>query len=685
MSDNHPQQQKEYLEKPGSQVETGLEALKRAAKEVVDKDKNAEFTATLANMDILNPQPKDKESVEFMLSELMNIITKIAKKYPDKSLSNITPQNLSQIAKESGIELNRSSETMSLQKLDLLNMHPNNPLTLQLYASWAAMLQKVEDIRTFPKKQLNWIRKNPGTTALLCIGGVLGIYFGPKIIKWGWRKLKETTKEQIKSFFSPGRLVILGSIAAGSYWGKDIIKKIAEAFAAKKGVRLTKEEMDRIKEQLTKVLGNLEKLAEQFSKATTPEEKARYEALLIEEKKKLEAMMAGKNVPAGAVQELSEKAKEAVEEARWHTARPESIPQQERERATRLSEFIKRLNTHFEISPQMIASIGNMKYEEARITGGGKMAKAAHLFQLMITGEITLEKTKKIVYTRSPEQFINFLKEVLNNKGDINDFKNKTVYEVLEMIEKDQNKYINSKELKRLQLEKKKKDRRDEMTRQLLADSTLWNKPEFQHEYAALHAESGGTAVLTLSKKATIWIFENGIPVFRHEFKFLHGTLNKLAENLKENDDPSIKFMGYYLATGGALTASCGATLGTGIGIAKAFTSGRPTVTYGVWKIGYETIRYGYRGLMLPLNLLLDAVKGAYYWADMGINPVKMAQRFIDQELAIFEQLKLEPFIQRRGWTSTYIEKIFEGKIKVKSPRQLDRVVWKLQNRLEDL
>jgi hypothetical protein len=671
MDGNNPAQQRENLEQPVSS-DGSIEAMRRAAKEIADKDPNSEYTSAIASLDVLKATPKDKEAITFMQSELINIMAKIAKQYPDGNLKEITPRNLSDIVRRSGLQL-RGSEVIALSKLDELQMHAENPVTQQLNQVWGAMAEKADDAKMgIGGKYLKRLKEKPGETIIYTAAGAAGIYLGLKLIGWlagkAVDKVKGEVKETAGKIFSTGNILAgLGLIAGGAFLGKDAIK---DYVAKKIGITAGAE-------QLTK---QLTEISEKISKAQTSEEaqnlKKQAEELIADAKKKGSEILEQKT-ESGTGKEVSDKIKKQIEE--WQNKKPEDVPQEEWDKANRLSKFFtEKLETHINLEPRLLIQIGNQKYEEVRKNGGGKAAQLAHALQLTVQQEYSKAagEAGKIVTTYSPDQFIEFLGEILKNNGNIDAFKNKTVYEVLEMIEKNQNEYIDQKALKESQ--QKKIDHDKDLKDINEIGEGNFTKEKF-YQLAARLGRKGYSIMVDTTGKVPGWLWCFGVPVLKLETKVTHGILKALENELKERGQNAASL---YVKVA-KYTACIGAPIGSVIGLTKGIFQYRG-IYWGAWEILSETVKYGVRGFLLPSELAARGVKSILSWPLTGVNPIQSFQRFVDQQTFLLDDLRLSP-ISRYIGIDTFMEKAYKGKINVSTAKKFNRLVWKLDSHVRDV
>ena len=680
MSYNAQRQQNESLESPGFKPESTLEKWKRRAQETIEGDKNAEQTIALANLDVLNPTSKDKDTLTFMQSQLLNVTTKIGKKFPDMNLKSISPGDLSEACKKCGI-VPCTSENISLSKLDLLCMHPGNQTTQQLNAVWGATMQQADEARNgFTDKVIKRFKEKPGETIIYTLAGAATIYLGLKLISWLAGKVKDEVKEQVKSFFSPGKILTalgLSAVGAGVYAGKDIIKKkIYETLGISEGLDAAKKGAAEIKASVDNLSAQIEKL----SKITDPKERAKLEALIMEEKNKLDKMISGKGIPTGTVQEIADKAKKTIEEAKWLRVRQEGVPIQERERATRLSEFIKKLDTNIELEPQLLATIGNQKYEDVLKNGGGKLAQVAHVASLVEKGEYS-KAGKELVYSHSPDHFLYFLATLMKNKGEIGEFKGKTVYEVLELIAKNKDKYLNKEQLMKLREKKADREESRKMTTELMKHPENAKNEGFMHRLAAVNIKAGVEMFLDASGAALGFIWDHKGMIATMEYSAVRGITNALAEKWSNSEDSKYKLLGQYLKIGAGFTLTCGAVVGTHVGLVKGVTSGRGVIMGG-WRVAAETFKYGAKGFLFPAEVAKDIGKGVYDWKFKDVSPKEAFRRFGRRYLFMLQEIKMQPFVRTWFNTKLFMEDIFTGKRMIsgaKGIKNLNDFLWAME------
>ena len=224
MTNPNPQS-KEAQERLKQQPGLTTEQLSRASQEVMKKDVNAPYTRAMANADIVNPAKEDIEGLTFMQSEIINIMTKIAKKHPKANLSKLKPENLAETANKSGIKL-RNSEIIALNKLREVRSNKTSRTNRELQVHWNEWIKEAESAKEgFGKKYLRRLKKNPVETIVYTVAGATGIYLGLKALGWLFNKSKEKVSSKIKekasSIFGTGNVLgMLGLGALGVYMGR---------------------------------------------------------------------------------------------------------------------------------------------------------------------------------------------------------------------------------------------------------------------------------------------------------------------------------------------------------------------------------------------------------------------------------------------------------------------------------
>jgi hypothetical protein len=648
----------------------GIRRLNDAAKEL-GKNPNAQYTAEMGKTDILNPTPENKESFNFMQWNLVNILTKIVKKYPEADISRISMDTLSRNVQVNQIQL-VPSESIALSRLEELKLHPENPVTIELNEIWPKMINDAQNSRTVwenieekagegwesVKKEAGesweYIKKNPGEAVLIMAAGAAGIYLTCRLVKWLAGKAVDTVKNKVKetaeNIFSTSSILTAASIgtlgAAAYYAGKD---KFHNFFAQLTGMEDAKE--------------TLEKYLQDIQKATNPEEVERI-------KGEITKLMAAAEKAKEHGGTLTDKAKKIEEEGLWQlTGR--DVPPEERERAKRLSQFIDSLKADFDMRPESLAVIGNQKYEEVAKNGTGIMPQANHIYQLIAKREA--KTAGEIVFTYSAEHLMAFLDRILKNGEQTEAFKNKTIYEVLEMIQShpeliDQD-ALKAAQNDRLEIEKIKKEAKE------MADNPKAAEDENRvYKLFAKMAKYGLTFAWDTTSKAPGWIYRHGVPVAKFEVKWIWNILNALGDDFLESDKLYEKGFGTYVKVG-MWTACLGAPIGSAIGVAKGFTSGRG-VTWGIWEVIKNTAQYTSKGFGLPLKGLYSPVN----WSINGVDPIRAMQSFIDEQRFILEDMKLSNIGNRLGTTSLTKRLMLSKELKIDN-----RLIWRLENYKENL
>jgi len=681
MSDDKHQQQRETLERPGQKVETGLEALKRAAKEVAEKDRNGQYTMSLASLDVLNPSPKDKDVLTFMQSELLNIFTKIAKKYPDKSLKEIAPKDLSDIARKSEIEL-RTSETIALSKLDELNLHPNNPTTQQLNAVWASMIRKAEEARNgITQRYLRRLREKPGETIIYTLAGAAGIYLGIKLISWLAGKAVDKAKKEIKEtagkVFSTGNiLAALGLGSLGAYWGKDWLKKkLYEALGITGGAGKAMEGAEKAKAAVDK----LNKLLEKLSKATTPEEIAKLQKEILEQKQTIDQLKAaGKTV------------KEKTEQVRdegilWSAIEMErkiKITPEEKQRAKHSSEYLKSLGIGLDIKPEIMFLVNEQKYDDFIQNGPGALDSYIHIAD--VASRDALAGVREFIQSRGSVHLLDFFTKMLKNQGKFEEFKGKTVYQVIELIEKNQDKYIDKEAFNKEKEGHTEFKKLLELLGKIGKNPSLLKDDETMNELLGRLVHGGWTLVTDATKATGIWILKNGTCVAITENKHIVGAMHWIAKRFWERESYLSKATGAYLYVG-AYTMAIGAISGGITGGIRAYTSsgslwyGFGGAIKGQWK-GLA------KGFAFPGKVGLKGLKMLWDWKWHHIKPTDSAKVFFDQQRYMAEEFALSRAGKKLGMR-TLSEKIFSGEIEFDEGdmRRLETYRHKLKKSIDRL
>ena len=629
----------------------GLRALGEAAKEVQEMDINSPYTLAMANVDVKKPLPEDKEGLTFMESEVINIVSKIAKKHPKASLSRITPENLSSIAQKSGIKL-RSSEVVALRKLDEIRLDPTSPLAEELEMIWPLLIEKAEEARMgLTEKYLKNLKKRPAETIIYTGAAIAGIYLGYKLIKWLAGKGKEKVEKKVSKFFSTGNiLAFLGLGAFGTYMGSDSLKEwLAETFGFK-------DERDKLK-----------KLIEKLRKARDPEEIKRLKKKVKDLAQKLQ------KVPE-KVKKGAKLAKRIKEEKEWALAGRE-VPPEEKEKYTKFSEMIGKVDPNRKVSAVFFAVLDpNKKYEDFLKEPHGFFERVKEMVRYA-RGDVkrNIENLTKIVKEGNYIKLHKFFTNMLKNNGEFEEFKGKTIIEVMEMIQEDYkkggDKYIDEEAKKGAYIEYESSKKTMERLGELAINPLLLADTEYAAEFLADLSIAGYTIVIPKLKTVGVWIVDNfGAAVF-WESKVAYKYLNKLADHIMENsDDPLWDLAGLYCQAG-AFTVAIGAPIGTVAGFAKGLRGGFGQALRSAVR---GTIGGAWRGFTIPGKLLLKGLTVPVDLARHQFHPLRDIRGAINQHLFFIEDLRLGIWGDKFGW-KTWTERILNGEIEI-NKRVIDKL-----------
>ena len=128
------------------------------------------------------------------------------------------------------------------------------------------------------------------------------------------------------------------------------------------------------------------------------------------------------------------------------------VSKEEKERCIRLSKFLESLNIGLSIKPELLALIGNKKYDELIKEDPSITAILSECFNKFkdkdegLPGQIIINRGSENLIdflSGKDEVFKGFTKKALIKKEQLGEFKGKTVYEVLELIEKNPKQFIN--------------------------------------------------------------------------------------------------------------------------------------------------------------------------------------------------------------------------------------------------
>ena len=648
---------KEKLELSPRETREGLRALGEAAKEVQEMDINSPYTLAMANVDVKKPLHEDKEGLTFMESEVINIVSKIAKKHPKANLSRITPENLSSIAQKSSISL-RSSEVVALRKLDEIRLDPTSPLAEELEMIWPLLIEKAEEARMgLTEKYLKNLKKRPAETIIYTGAAIAGIYLGYKLIKWLVGKGKEKVEKKVSKFFSTGNiLAFLGLGALGTYMGSDGLKEwLADKFGFK-------DERDKLK-----------KLIEKLRKAKDPEEIKKLKKKVKDLAKKLQ------KVPE-KVKKGAKLAKRIKEEKEW--ALVGKVSPEKKEKYISFSELTGKVDPNRKVSAIFFAAIDpNKKYEEFLKEEHGFFAKISNVARY-VRGDVerNAKNLQELFKDGSCVKLQHFFTNILKNEGDFEEFKGKSIIKVMEMIQEDYkkggDKYIDKKAEARAHKEYESSQKTKERLKKLATNPLLITNTEFASDLVADGAEGGYTFILPKAKKIGVWIVDNFGAAVLWESEVAYKALSKLADRVMEDPDDRLwrKAAGVYIQAG-AYTVAIGAPLGTWGGFVKGIKAG--SLSWAMKSAVKGTIGASWKAFTLPGKLL---VKGTYrgvkgIFIDLPkeqFHPMRNIRGAIDQHLFFIEDLRLGFLGDKFHWR-TWTERVLYGEIEI-NKRIMDKL-----------
>lgn len=649
---NPKNENKEVLSLKKNKAETGINTLKKVSNEILKNDRNHEYTTVLAQVDVQNAGPKDIEALTFMQHELLRVLTKIAKKNPQAKLEYISPENLGGITKRSGIRLT-TSEVIALSKLSEINLNPQSKTAQELGLIWKGMISEAKDAQLgFGQKFIKRFKEKPGETIVYTMAGATGIYLGLKLIGWLMRKGKETAAKKVTGMFSTGKiLTALGLGALGAYMGKDSIANwLSEKFGMGKAVKKVNDLLEKIK------------------KAKNPKEAEKWKAklkTLVDKTKGLPGKLKNK-----ASKTLTF-AKRVKEERLWALAGRE-VPQEEKEKYIRFAELMKKTNSKLKINPAFLAILNLKKdYGEFLKSSPGLIEKVSEWSKLFTNSDKrNLDNLKKLVLENgNGEKLVFFLKEMVKKNGQLEEFKGKSVAEVMGVILSNPEKYIDKEAVKEANEKAKNSHEFWKRIQKMGTNPTLAGNTDYVSETLKFGTLAGISIVLDKSKKFGLWLIDGSKTSIFFESKIAYKTVEKLANWMQKDKESPLWYGGAYLQIG-AYTAAIGAPLGSIAGIRQAMRG------YGIFsplKMGIGAVKGGIsgtvKGAMWPIKA---AGKGIIYMGKGGImkllgqefTPIGDLKLAINQKKFILEDLKLGWIGNKFGWTS-YGEKMANGQIEI--------------------
>lgn len=651
---NPSPQSKESNEKLRQNPSLTVEQLNRASKEVLKKDPNAPYTTAMASVDVANPSIEDSEGLTFMQSEIISIIAMLGKKHKKLDLKKVTPGNLTELVKKGGIKL-ETSEIIALSKLEEVRLSTQSRLHRELMVTWPDWTKEAESARMgMGEKYLTRLKEKPGETLLLTAAGAAGIYIGLKAIGWligkGVGAVKGKVKEKVGS--NKGWLIGGGIVGALGLTALGVINK------------------NEIKNWFMEMLGipnpeaKMKEYADRLQRATSQEEVDRI-------KREIENLKTKADKAKEKGQAVIDKARELRGQGAWELLGRE-VPAEERERCIKHQQFFKGLNTGFDLRPELFAMVGNENYEDFMDPANRAFGKVSSVWRLLIDKD--KEAFEKIPTNFGVGSLTTFFGQMLKNKGDFPEFKEKTVYEVMDIIEQNPDKYVDYD--KKFEITKKDHalfERVDEATKD---PKKLKEKKWWQQTVGEMMIQ-GVTFVASSVAEGGVFVMKHGVHILTIEGETFYGAFQYVADKLKENDSGWVNAIGHYVAIGGT-TAAIGAPLGTAAGFLRGM-SHYPSLTMALKGSIAGTIKGLGKGFVFPL-------KAAWVTGKAGIsgNPIRTLEVYMNEYRFIIDDLKLGTIGNKLG-LRTYADKLLSGEIIIKSEKHANRTIRALFDHQQNL
>ncbi len=640
---------------------TGLQAFREAA-EQVGKDPNAEYTAEMVKLDKEKLPENQEEGLYYLDKQLIDMIVA----NPDIDAKDLGLMDF--IFKVRNIQ-NRE-QAIAVQKIKEIMVNPANPLAHELVAMWPATKKEGIDVRGgWGKRYLRHLKEKPLETVIYTVAGAAGIYLGIKAIKWLLGKAWDKTKEEASSILSPGNiLATLGLSAFGAYQGRNTVANwLYEQF----GLKFGKEKMEEVTNSIKngKIPPELEGIVPaNINIGNAPSEaRTALENLKAEAEKKKEGIKEGaKEVQDNGILALLGIEKEDPEKRKEYTG---------------FKDFILSQNPSLEVKTKLFSYIADKKYEDFLAQAPSFLDRAfegLRVFDDIKDKNIDEERFKAFLLDYKASNLAEFFTTMLKNDGDFDEFKGKTIAEVMHLIQNNPDKYLDKEAVAKANEKNKHFENFKSEMAKLKKNPSLIKDRDFQANLIAQATQGGATLILDHMEQMAYWVADNGMAGAMVEAALVYKSLNIIADEAMESKSHWLWAGGAYLHIG-AYTAAIGAPLGAIMGTAKTLMQTKSWTLALIKGVPVGSVKGIWHGLMFPLDI---AKGGAVLGKDWmfggeklfaGPKPATQLISEINRQLFIFEDLSFGFFGKKALGMKSLPDKILKGEVEI-SKRLIEKL-----------
>jgi len=673
MADQQSLKQRESIETSKTSAGSSIDLL-HAKVESLKNNPNISYLNEMSALDMEKPYKEQEEGFYYLQRQLIDLIAA----NPDIDIEKMDiRQFVSQIK-----EVKNNDQSVAVQKLKEILRNPSSPLAMDLVSMWPMVKKEAAGISggwdflykkplELGKSYVKRIQEKPLETVVYTVAGAAGIYLGVKVIKW----LAGKAWDKTTSLISPGTILSALALSAfGAYQGKGAISNwLYESFGLKFGEDKMRDITSSIKDgkippelEGVKILGSDLKNAPEEIRAALEKIKAETEG--GEKGLKDQAIDAIKSIEDNEILKLLGIGKEDSEK---------------KEEYVGFKEFILKQNPDLTVTPELFSYIADKDYEDFLDQAPSfldRISESMNIFDDIKDKKIDEERLHNFLETHKAQNLVDFFTEMLQNEGEFDEFKGKTIAEVMHLIQNNPDKYLNKEAVAKANEKNKHFENFQTEMAKLKKNPELIKNRDFQAKLIAEATQGGVTIVLDNTEKMAYWVADNGKAGLMIEAQLAWKALDIIANQMMESENNWVWATGAYLHVG-KWTACIGAPIGAVMGVGKTFMQTR-SWSLALLKGGvFGSLKGLWHGLMFPLDIAKSGVGMGYQWAIggekgagffKGLTPAAQLRANMDARLFLWEDLGFG-FTGRKIGMETLPEKIISGKVKI-NKRMIERL-----------
>lgn len=689
MPDGKPKQHKEGVEMPDSQIDSGIYALKHRS-EQLSNDPNSPYRAEMAKLDVEKMPEIQEEGFVYLQKQLIDIVAANPEFDNVKDLRSFA-YNVKNVK--------TPDQAIALQKIQEVLVNPNTPTARQLIVLWPNIQKEGIEVRGgFGKRYLKRLKEKPVETLAYTVAGAAGVYLGLKAIKWllgkAWEGTKKKVKDKTDSIFSPLNIIAaLGILSVGGYAGRHAFQNwIYEKF----GISIAKEKAGEIVEDIKN--GNIKEIQSLEKRIKEIEGKGGLKDWAKEKGKEKGGELKGLAIEKGKEtrETLKDKLKNKLKKYSLLSIFGISIekvdPSVTREHVDFCS-FIEGTNKKLKVESKLFDELGDVSYDKFLKEAPPMLSRISSFWNIFRETQETFEKEgliktvdqmgqddelkDEVLRNYHAENLVEFFATMVKNEGAHEDFKGKTINEVMRLISdpKNEGMYLDAEAVAKAKEVNEHaiimRDMLDVFMKQMGQDKITWKKKkyekmEFFQEITMHAAIAGFTFVIDKFQENVFWLVSEGGEILKMESELVYGAVDKLSDYMLESDSTAAKTGGAYLWVA-KYTVAVGAPLGTVAGIGRTFKrTGSPL--YSLFRGGIGGgIQGAFRAALFPAKVGFKGVKSVFWDKPFkGHHPLlNLESATVHEALFLTERLSLSQFGNKWLGMRSLPERIMRGEIEI--------------------